>query len=183
MLFLVAQILGPKQRIGKCEKDFSPEYRVHINAIYACKAGKAQALTINMCELGLGFISTLLLLSGSQEDIWGAQHSGNGNDLVGTTAGSTPGPNQVPAQSLSKIQITCICALMQGCQQLVCSCDCLLSTWAGPCCIKPYCCDLLLWLPWLIRMTSLVPQSQVLALQLPAGLLLLLSGKRCDASG
>lgn len=48
--------------------------------------------TVNVRELGLGLISTLLLFSGAQEDIGGAEHGCNGDDLVGATASSTKRP-------------------------------------------------------------------------------------------
>ncbi len=49
-----------------------------------------------MRELRLGFIGTLGLFSGPQEDIRHTEHGCNGYDLVGTTAANTQGPDQAP---------------------------------------------------------------------------------------
>lgn len=49
-----------------------------------------------MSELALGLISTFGCFSGAQEDIGHTEHGSNGDDLVGTTAGSTQRAHQVP---------------------------------------------------------------------------------------
>ena len=61
-----------------------------------CEKAAAMACTINVCELALGLVSPLGSFSGAQEHIRHTEHGSNRDDLVGTTAGSTQGPNQVP---------------------------------------------------------------------------------------
>lgn len=52
--------------------------------------------TINVSELALGLISTFGCFSGAQEHVRRTEHGSNGDDLVGTTAGSTQGPIRCP---------------------------------------------------------------------------------------
>ena len=59
--------------------------------------------TINVCEFALGLISAFGCFSGAHEHIRHTEHGSNRDDLVGATAASTEGPNQVP---ISTHQVT-----------------------------------------------------------------------------
>ena len=52
--------------------------------------------TINVSKLALGLISTFGCFSRAQEHVRRTEHGSNGDDLVGTTAGSTQGPIRCP---------------------------------------------------------------------------------------
>lgn len=60
--------------------------------------GASKVLTINMDELGLGFISCPRGLTRPQEHVGHTQHGSNGDDLVGATAGQADNPGSGSCQ-------------------------------------------------------------------------------------